>query len=78
MILETLFEEYLSREEVSLFDSAQKSRERNPPYSLELDFSQYRRGRQYTITLRTQLYYDAFIIQVTEQTYKAPGSSNSP
>ena len=53
-----------SREEVGLFDTPQKSRERNPPFSIQLDFTQYRRGRDYTVSILTENYFDAFIIQV--------------
>ena len=53
-----------SREEVGLFDSPQKSRERNPPFSIEIDFTQYRRGRDYTVSILTENYFDAFIMQV--------------
>ena len=54
----------LYREEVGLFDVPQKSRERNPPFSIEVDFTQYRRGRDYTVSILTENYFDAFIIQV--------------
>ena len=52
------------REEVGLFDTPQKSRERNPPFSIEIDFTQYRRGRDYTVSILTENYFDAFIMQV--------------
>jgi len=53
----------MDEEEVGLFDSPQKSRERNPPFSIEVDFTQYRRGRDYTVSILTENYFDAFIIQ---------------
>ena len=59
-----------SREEVGLFDTPQKSRERNPPFSIQLDFTQYRRGRDYTVSILTENYFDAFIIQVRSSVWK--------
>jgi len=53
----------MDEEEVGLFDSPQKSRERNPPFSIEIDFTQYRRGRDYTVSILTENYFDAFIMQ---------------
>ena len=55
------------REEVGLFDTPQKSRERNPPFSIEIDFTQYRRGRDYTVSILTENYFDAFIMQVGDR-----------
>ena len=55
-----------SREEVGLFDTPQKSRERNPPFSIQLDFTQYRRNRDYTVSILTENYFDAFMMQVSE------------
>jgi len=56
-------ESTMDEEEVGLFDTPQKSRERNPPFSIQLDFTQYRRGRDYTVSILTENYFDAFIIQ---------------
>ena len=34
-------------DDLSLFDRPRKSRERNPPYNIQIDFKQYRREREY-------------------------------
>jgi len=57
----------MDEEEVGLFDTPQKSRERNPPFSIEIDFTQYRRGRDYTVSILTENYFDAFIMQARGQ-----------
>ena len=33
--------------DLSLFDTPTKSRDRNPPYTLKVNFEQYRRNREY-------------------------------
>ena len=54
--------------DLSLFDAPTKSRERNPPYTLSVDFDQYRRNREYqsksTITyVETVLIYFQYIFR---------------
>jgi len=48
--------------ELKLLDDPKKSRGRNPPYSIEIGFDQYRRNREYTIRLETSSYFDSFML----------------
>ena len=40
-------------ESESLFDAPKKSRGRNPPFSIQIEFDQYRRNREYTSKVET-------------------------
>jgi len=46
-----------------LFDSPRRSSDRSPPFSIQIDFDQYRRNREYTVRIETSEYYDSFLLQ---------------
>jgi len=50
-----------------LFDQPRRTNSRNPPYSLKIDFSQYRRNREYTIYFETTEFFESFILQARGQ-----------
>ena len=45
----------MDMDDLSLFESPKKSRDRNPPYNIHIEFSQYRRNREYTSQYETPL-----------------------
>ena len=63
--------------DLALFDNPTKSRDRNPPYTLKVNFDQYRRNREYqsmkilcwqhiiywfSVHLETSVYFDSFML----------------
>ena len=46
-----------------LFSSPRRSRDRNPPFSIEIEFAQYRREREYQVRIEAAEYYDSFMLQ---------------
>ena len=58
--------------DLSLFDAPTKSRERNPPYTLTVDFDQYRRNREYQS--KWTVAYVSFIVLIYFQYILRPAS----
>ena len=46
-----------------LFDSPRRSSDRSPPFSININFDQYRRNREYTVKIEAFEYYDSFLLQ---------------
>jgi len=50
-------------EDEALLNRPRRSRDRSPPFSLSINFNQYRRGREYTVELVALTHFDSFMLQ---------------
>lgn len=53
--------------DLALFDPPTQARDRKQPFSLRVEFDQYRRNREYQVHIETSVYYESFMLHARGQ-----------